>query len=115
MTIVNYKDFLDMARIYDEVPNMDGLFGAQRDGVTAKQKTFLRQLGIGTTGLKYKGQASKIIDYALKRKNSGLATPGQMRALYKKGVKNVHVYSYVMAKQELAKYDEFKGVPAWNG
>ena len=62
MTIVNYKDFMNMACINEEIPNIDGLYGAQRDGITEKQKTFLRQLGIGTTGLKYKGQASKVID-----------------------------------------------------
>lgn len=110
MTIVNYKDFMEMAHINEEIPNMDGLFGAQRDGVTAKQKTFLRQLGIGTTGLKYKGQASKVIDYALIRKNNGLATPGQMRALRKHGVTNVHMYSFANAKAELEKFDEFRRV-----
>ena len=108
MTIVNYKDFMDMAQINEEIPNMDGLFGAQRDGITEKQKTFLRQFGIGTTGLKYKEQASKVIDYALIRKNNGLATPGQMRALQKYGIKNVHMYSFANAKKELDKFDSFR-------
>lgn len=108
MTIVNYKDFMDMAHIYEEIPNMDGLFGAQRDGVTDKQKTFLRQLGIGTTGLKYKGQASKVIDMALTRKNNGLATPGQMRALLQHGIKNVHMYSFANAKTTLEKFENFR-------
>lgn len=108
MTIVNYKDFLDMAQIHEEIPNMNGLFGSQRDGVTEKQKTFLRQLGIGTTGLKYKGQAMIVIDLALARKHNGLATPGQMRALKKCGVKNVHLYSFVNAKKELDKFDDFR-------
>lgn len=110
MTIVNYKEFMDMAHINEEIPNMDGLFGANRDGVTDKQKTFLRQLGIGTTGLKYKGQASKVIDYALTRKNNGLATPGQMRALVKHGIKNVHMYSFSNAKATLEKFDDFRRV-----
>lgn len=107
MTIVNYKDFLEMAHINEEIPNMDGLFGKNRDGVTDKQKTFLRNLGIGTTGLKYKGQASKVIDIALTRKNNGLATPGQMRALLKHGVKNVHCYSFANAVNTLRKFDGF--------
>lgn len=110
MTIVNYKDFLDMAHINEEVPNMDGLFGAQRDGITEKQKTFLRQLGVGTTGLKYKGQASMIITYAITRKQNGLATPGQMRALQSHGYKNVHMYSFANAKKELDKFDSFRRV-----
>lgn len=110
MTIVNYKDFMDMAQIHDEIPNMDGLFGKQRDGITEAQKTLLRQLGIGTTGLKYKGQASKIIDYALARKTNGLATPGQMRALLKHGIKNVHMFSFTNAKTELQKFDQFRRV-----
>lgn len=107
MTIVNYKDFLEMAQIHEEVPNMDGLFGKNRDGVTEKQKTFLHNLGIGTTGLKYKGQASMIIDLALQRKNNGLATPGQMRALLKHGVKNVHCFSFNNAVNTLRKFDGF--------
>lgn len=107
MTIVNYKDFLEMAQIHEEIPNMDGLFGKNRDGITEKQKTFLHQLGIGTTGLKYKGQAMKVIDLALKRKENGLATPGQMRALLKHGFRNVHCYSFANAVKELRKFDGF--------
>lgn len=107
MMIVNYKDFLDMAMIPDEIPNIDGLYGAQRDSITEKQKTYLHQLGIGTTGLKYKGQASKVIELALMRKNNGLATPGQMRTLQKYGVKNVHCFTYINAKNELSKLDGF--------
>jgi len=107
MTIVNYKEFMEMAQIHEELPNMDGLFGKNRDGVTAAQKTFLRQLGIGTTGLKYKGQASKVITYALTRKNNGLATPGQMRALRKHGIQNVHCYSFVNAIKTLRQFDNF--------
>lgn len=110
MTIVNYKDFMEMAQIHEEIPNMNGLFGKNRDGVTDKQKTFLRQLGIGTTGLKYKGQASKLIELALTRKNNGLATPGQMRALQKHGIQNVHCYSFANAVQVLKKYDNFTQV-----
>ena len=96
-----------MANISEEIPNIDGLFGKNRDGVTEKQKTFLRQLGIGTTGLKYKGQASKVIDYALQRKNNGLATPGQMRALTKHGIANVHVYSFRNAANTLKQFENF--------
>ena len=107
MTIVNYKEFMDMAHVYEELPNQDGLFGKNRDGITDKQKTFLRQLGIGTTGLKYKGQASRVIDLALSRKNNGLATPGQMRALTKHGVKDVHCYSFINAKKALAEFENF--------
>ena len=110
MTIVNYKDFMEMAQIHEEIPNMDGLFGKNRDGVTEKQKAFLRQLGIGTTGLKYKGQASKVIDFALTRKNNGLATPGQMRKLRKCGVKNVHCISFANAVKTLRSYDGFSEV-----
>lgn len=107
MTIVNYKDFLDMAKINEEIPNINGLFGKNRDGVTEAQKTFLHQLGIGTTGLKYKGQASRLITLALQRKENGLATPGQMRALKKMGIANVHVFSFENAKRELNRYDNF--------
>lgn len=110
MTIVNYKDFMNMACINEEIPNIDGLYGAQRDGITEKQKTFLRQLGIGTTGLKYKGQASKVIDFALTRKNNGLATPGQMRKLMKCGIKNVHLYSFMNAKKKIDEYENFRRV-----
>ena len=104
MTIVNYKDFFKMAHITEEIPNMDGLFGKNRDGVTAAQKTYLRALGIGTTGLKYKGQAAKVIDYAVTRRKNGLATPGQMRALTKCGITNVYCYSFDNAVKTLNIY-----------
>ena len=104
MTIVNYKEFMLMAHCYEEIPNMNGLFGKQRDGVTDAQKTFLHNLGIGTTGLKYKGQASKVIEIAVIRRQSGLATPGQMRTLCKHGIRDVHNISFQNAAKKISQF-----------
>ena len=104
MTIVNAKDFLLMAGVRDEIPNLNGLTGKNRDGVTDKQKVFLRNLGIGTTQIKYKGQASFVIDEAIRRRNFGLATPGQMRALKQIGENDVSRITFTQAVEKLKKW-----------
>lgn len=108
MMTVNYKDFFKMTNCTKEVPNMNGLFGKNRDGITEKQKTLLHSLGIGTTGLKYKGQASIVIDYALYRRQHGMATPGQMRTLLKNGVKNVHEYTFAAASTKISSFPAYR-------
>ena len=105
MTIVNYKDFFKMAHINKRIPEYDALSGKYKDGITTKQKAFLRQMGIGSTGLRYKGQASIVLDEAIRRQREHLATPGQMRALTKNGMKDVHMVTFDKAVEILGGYD----------
>ncbi len=101
MTIVNVGEFMVMAKVQKSMPTLSMLAGKYRDGVTDKQKSFLRTLGIGTSQIKYKGQASFVLEIALDRKNRGLATPGQMRALKEHGLDDVHNITFRQAVQIL--------------
>lgn len=101
MTIVNAHEFMMLAHSSRPIPMLNELSGKYRDGVTDKQKAFLRSMGIGVAQIKYKGQASVVINLAIKRRDYGLATPGQMRALAAAGVKNVNMITYKQAFQIL--------------
>lgn len=69
------------------IPNYDGCFGKGKDGITEKQRVFIHNLGINITGLKYKAQASVIIQCAIDRKNNGLASIKQLQTLRNLDVK----------------------------
>lgn len=56
---------------------------------TEKQLTTLKGLGIDTDAITTKGMASVYIDKAMKRRSSGLATPGQVKKLNEYGFQNV--------------------------
>ena len=90
MDIVNYKDFLRMAKVNVRIPTKLELKGKQADGTTSEQQKTLRKFGIGFTGLIYKKQAMIVIDIAIQRAKKHLATPGQMRALEEDGIPDVH-------------------------
>ena len=70
-----------------EIPSYDGCFGKGKDGMTEKQRTFIHSLGINITGLKYKGQASVVIDCVLERRSKGLASIKQLQTIRNLGVK----------------------------
>ena len=62
-----------------DLPDYDGCFGKGKDGITEKQKSFLHSLGLNVVGVKYKAQASILIDTCLKRKELGLASIKQLQ------------------------------------
>jgi len=64
-----------------EIPTYDGCFGKGRDGITEKQRIFIHNLGINISGLKYKAQASIIIDCVLERRKQGLASMKQLQTI----------------------------------
>jgi len=64
-----------------EIPDYDGCFGKGRDGITEKQRVFIHNLGINISGLKYKAQASVVIDCVLKRREQGLASMKQLQTI----------------------------------
>lgn len=63
------------------IPSYDGCTGKFKDGITEKQRTFIHSLGINITGLKYKGQASVIIECIIRRREQGLASIKQLQTL----------------------------------
>lgn len=90
-----------------EIPSYDGCFGKGRDGITEKQRVFMHNLGINITGLKYKAQASVVIDCALQRKKNGLASLKQIqtiRNLKAKTSKPIHQLTISEASVILQKY-----------
>ena len=78
-----------------EIPNLDGCFGKNKDGITEKQRCFIHNLGINITGIKYKGQASIIIQAVIHRKECGLATIKQLQTIRNLGVKTKTPFQYI--------------------
>ena len=64
-----------------EIPSFDGCFGKGRDGITDKQRTFIHALGINISGLKYKAQASIVIECIIQRRRKGLASIKQLQTI----------------------------------
>lgn len=90
-----------------EIPSYDGCYGKNKDGMTEKQKAFIHALGMNTTGLKYKGQASVVIDCALRRKANDMATIKQIQTIRNLGVKcrkPYHALTRLDASKILSKY-----------
>ena len=90
-----------------EIPSYDGCFGKNRDGITEKQRVFIHNLGINISGLKYKGQASAIIDCVLSRREKGLATMKQLQTIRNLKIKTPKPIQFITkaeAGQILTKY-----------
>jgi len=85
-----------------EIPNLDGCFGKGRDGITEKQRVFIHSLGINITGLKYKAQASVVIDCVLERRENGLASIKQLQTIRNLGIKTKTPLQYI-TKNEASK------------
>ena len=107
MTIVNYKEFFEMIGYTNELPNKNGMKGRMCDGITSAQQRALRNLGVGTTGIRYKGQAMIVLDLLIDRANKHLATPGQMRKLGAAGFQHVGKITYSQAVQYLSEKNAF--------
>ena len=90
-----------------EIPNYDGCYGKGKDGITEKQRAFIHSLGINITGLKYKAQASVIIDCCLSRKAKGLASIKQLQTIRNMKIKCKKPIQYLTrdeASEILSKY-----------
>ena len=86
MQIVGWKTYFQMLGL--KLPEPEKNAGWKSDKMTDRQKTTLRQFGIGPTGLKTKGQASVVLSVVIRRVENHLATPGQMATLKELGVKD---------------------------
>ena len=107
MTIVNYKEFLRLIDCNRPLPSKASLQGRMCDGITVSQQAALRKLGIGATGIRYKGQATFILCIAIKRANNRMATPGQMRKLEQLGFQKVGKFTYKEAFQYLSNKNSY--------
>ena len=68
------------------IPEYNNLKGKMKEPITEKQKAYLRSLGVNTTGIRYKGQASYIITVALRRQKCGLASFQQIQKIRSLGI-----------------------------
>lgn len=85
-----------------EIPTYDGCFGKGKDGMTEKQRTFIHNLGINIVGLKYKAQASVVINCVLERRNKGLASIKQIQTIRNLNIK-LNKPIQVITKDEASK------------
>lgn len=95
MTIVNYKEFLELAGA-PAIP--EGLGRYDSRPLTQDRKDKLRKRGIGYSDLENCRQADRVLSVADYRMRKGLATPGQMRMLRKLGVPDIGKKTFEEAK-----------------
>lgn len=70
---------------------------------TDKQKAAIEKFGVDAEGIESAGQASALLDALVKRSNSGLATPKQIRCLEKYGFKHVGTWSFEAASKMISR------------
>ena len=99
---------VDEVALLDYVPE----FPWETEPATEKQVKLIEQAGISTDGM-CKGQASKVIDAILRRRNLGLATPKQMRMLEQKGFQNVGLWTFEQASQMMGRLAQNKWRVPW--
>lgn len=68
---------------YAPMPKKDELIGWRAQPISDKQKIMLDKYGIAYARVRYKGQASQIIEIITKRSKKNLATPKQIQVLLK--------------------------------
>lgn len=79
------ETYLMICGLYS-LPKKNDLTGWERQPVTEKQKEFLNTAGIGYSRIKYKGQASTVINAYIVRSNARMATPKQLALLLDNGI-----------------------------
>lgn len=79
------ETYLMVCGLYS-LPKKNDLSGWQTQPVTEKQKEYLNNVGLGYSRIKYKGQASIVIDAYTVRRNAKMATPKQLAVLLSNGV-----------------------------
>ena len=91
---LEYAISIDADDLADYVPT----FGWEMEDITEKQKKLLENNGIDAEGM-CKGAASKLIDRLMTRRESGLASPKQVRCLKKYGFQNADQWESQDAKE----------------
>ena len=76
------------------------VFEWEKEEITERQKSFLEKSGIDAAQI-CKGQASKIIDRVINRRNQGLATPKQVMCLERFGYRDVGQWPFELAKRKI--------------
>ena len=77
-------------------------FQWELEAPTERQIKTIEDAGVSTEGM-CKGQATKVIDAIFRRRDSGLATPKQMRMLERKGFQNVGLWTFEQANDMMAR------------
>lgn len=95
--------------LLDYVPE----FAWELEPATEKQVRLIENAGIDTSGM-CKGRASKIIDAIFRRRESGLATPKQMRMLEQKGFQNVGNWTFDQASDMMGRLAKNRWRVPWD-
>lgn len=73
----------------------------QKEKPTARQKEVLKKFGVKVSGLRTRGEASRLLDVIFERKEAGMASPKQVAALRINGVETAHQLSFEAAGEQL--------------
>ena len=90
------------------MPKKTELNGWRNDDITEKQKATLDKYGIAYARIKYKGQASLIINIIFKREEENKATPKQIQILLKNGysIGRIHLLTKRGASKIISGYSK---------
>lgn len=83
----------------EDLANYVPTFTWEMGPATEKQLNYLERLGISSSSIQNKGMASVYIDRLSRRREEGLATPKQIRALEKYGFRHVGTWSFEAANK----------------
>ena len=97
---LQYAMSIDAESLADYVPTKLWEFGA----VTDRQKALLERNGIDWAGAENAGQASVLIDAIVKRNESGMSTPKQIRLLERFGFAKVGTWTREQASAVISRY-----------
>lgn len=89
-TKVNFMEFMLLAREPLAPKRKAQMKFKWGEEITPKQKETMHNFGIGYSAMLYRGQATMVIDAAIRRREKNLATAAQMRTMYIMGVEDVH-------------------------
>lgn len=86
-----------------ELIDYDPAFAAERSPVTKEQAEFLERKGIDPSGVELAGHAEAIINMLVNRAQGGFATPKQIRALERVGIKHAGEYKFEHASDLISR------------
>lgn len=98
----------------EDLSDYEPTFKWEYDSPTSKQMQTLENMGVNPEGVETKGMANKLIARIISRREAGLATPKQIRALERYGFRHVGTWSFEQAHHVIGMIAENGWrVPRW--
>lgn len=91
------------------MPKKTDLTGWECEKATQKQKDAIGKFGVAHTHIKYKGQASLVLDMIFSRKKRGLCSPKQIEILLRNGYTSADIAPMTVQEAGEIITDIFKG------